>query len=161
MNLDGSTYASGVGPGGEQGTRSSGSALIPINVPVDPEIMTTRRQELVDVRASSQHQVQQMRTAAVELVDDGGSHDGMDDEGFGEGATFENERGRVLALALNAASRIEQVDAALRRIDSGSYGLCEQCRQPIAPARLEALPEATRCVGCASRPAIRMGLKRE
>ncbi len=134
------------------------SRLEPISdtVVVDQELLTTRRQELVAVRASSAERVQQMHSAAVQLVDDGGVHDTVDEEGFGEGATLENERGRVLALALNAANRIEQVDAALRRIDSGSYGLCEQCRQPIAPARLEALPEATRCVGCASRPAIRL-----
>ena len=132
------------------------SAPISKSVTVDQNIVIRRRQELVAVRASSADQVQQMRTAAVELVDDGGGRDAVDDEGFGEGTTLETERDRVLALAMNAANRIEQVDAAIRRIDSGSYGLCEQCRQPIAPARLEALPEATRCVGCASRPAIRL-----
>ena len=122
----------------------------------DKELLCTRRRELVAVRASSEDQVKQLRSAAVHLVDDGGTRDTVDDEGFGEGATLEIERGRVLALALNAANRIEQVDAALRRIDSGSYGQCEQCHQPIAAARLEAVPEATRCVGCASRPAIRL-----
>jgi len=134
----------------------SRSAVIPNTVAVDQQTLVTRRQVLVDVRASSESQVQQMHIAAVELVDDGGNHDTVDDEGFGEGATLEIERGRVLALAMNAANRIEQVDAALRRIDAGSYGLCDQCHQPIAVARLEALPEATQCVGCASRPAIRL-----
>ena len=121
----------------------------------DEELLRTRRRELVAVRVSSEDQVQLLHAAAVQLVDDGGTRDTVDDEGFCEGATLEIERGRVLALALNAANRIEQVDAALRRIDSGSYGQCEQCHQPIAPARLEAVPEATRCIGCASRPAIR------
>jgi RNA polymerase-binding transcription factor DksA len=93
----------------------------------------------------------------VELVEGGGGADVVDDGGFGEGATLEVERGRILAVASNAATRIDQVDAALRRIDSGNYGICERCRQPIAPARLEALPEATQCVMCASRPAIRLG----
>ena len=132
------------------------SAVVPNTVTVDQQSLITRRQELVAVRASSNDQVQEMQSAAGELVGGDGTSDSMDDEGFGEGATLEIERDRVLALALNAAQRIEQVDAALRRIDSGSYGLCEQCHQPIAPARLEALPEATRCVGCASRPAIRL-----
>jgi len=140
----------------EEETRLSSPAVISNGVTVDQEILTTRRQELVAVRASAEDQIQQMHTAAVELVDDGGTRDTVDDAGFGEGATVEIERGRVLALALNAANRIEQVDAALRRIDSGSYGLCEQCHRPIAPDRLEALPEATRCIGCASRPAIRL-----
>ncbi|MEA2972139.1 MAG: DnaK suppressor protein [Actinomycetota bacterium] len=121
------------------------------------DALQTRRQELIAVRESSLDQVKQMRTVSVELVEGGGGADVVDDGGFGEGATLEVERGRILAVASNAATRIDQVDAALRRIDSGNYGICERCRQPIAPARLEALPEATQCVMCASRPAIRLG----
>ena len=120
------------------------------------DALQTRRQELIAVRESSLDQVKQMRTVSVELVEGGGGADVVDDGGFGEGATLEVERGRILAVASNAATRIDQVDAALRRIDSGNYGICERCRQPIAPARLEALPEATQCVVCASRPAIRL-----
>ena len=121
------------------------------------DALQNRRQELMAVRESSLDQVKQMRTVSVELVEGGGGADVVDDGGFGEGATLEVERGRILAVASNAATRIDQVDAALRRIDSGNYGICERCRQPIAPARLEALPEATQCVVCASRPAIRLG----
>ena len=121
------------------------------------DALQTRRQELMAVRESSLDQVKQMRTVSVELVEGGGGADVVDDGGFGEGATLEVERGRIQAVASNAATRIDQVDAALRRIDSGNYGICERCRQPIAPARLEALPEATQCVMCASRPAIRLG----
>ena len=121
------------------------------------DALQIRRQELMAVRESSLDQVKQMRTVSVELVEGGGGADVVDDGGFGEGATLEVERGRILAVASNAATRIDQVDAALRRIDSGNYGICERCRQPIAPARLEALPEATQCVVCASRPAIRLG----
>ena len=40
------------------------------------------------------------------------------------------------------------VDAALARVDDGSYGVCERCGQPIAPARLEARPTARTCVSC-------------
>ena len=121
------------------------------------DALQTRRQELMAVRESSLDQVKQMRNVSVELVEGGGGADVVDDGGFGEGATLEVERGRIQAVASNAATRIDQVDAALRRIDSGNYGICERCRQPIAPARLEALPEATQCVMCASRPAIRLG----
>ena len=121
------------------------------------DALQSRRQELMAVRESSLDQVKQMRTVSVELVEGGGGADVVDDGGFGEGATLEVERGRIQAVASNAATRIDQVDAALRRIDSGNYGICERCRQPIAPARLEALPEATQCVVCASRPAIRLG----
>lgn len=38
--------------------------------------------------------------------------------------------------------------AALARLDADTYGLCLACEAPIAPARLTALPEVERCVGC-------------
>ena len=44
---------------------------------------------------------------------------------------------------------VEQVRAALLRIDEGAYGLCEVCGTPISEGRLAALPWATRCIGCA------------
>ncbi len=58
----------------------------------------------------------------------------------------ESQRGEVLR------SRQEQhlalVEAAMRRIEAGSFGLCETCGKPIAPERLEALPWATDCITC-------------
>ena len=42
----------------------------------------------------------------------------------------------------------EQAEHARELIAKGVYGTCEDCGQKIAPERLEALPEATRCVGC-------------
>lgn len=46
---------------------------------------------------------------------------------------------------------IASVTAALGRIDSGSYGECLNCGKEIAPKRLEAQPEATLCINCASQ----------
>jgi len=53
-------------------------------------------------------------------------------------------------MALDERSRrlIEEIQAALGRIDDGTYGDCEVCGEPINPARLEALPIARRCVCC-------------
>lgn len=45
---------------------------------------------------------------------------------------------------------LDEIQAALRRIDDGSYGVCTTCGQPIAEERLEALPYASQCVPCAS-----------
>jgi RNA polymerase-binding transcription factor len=44
---------------------------------------------------------------------------------------------------------IAQIRAALARIKNGTYGSCVICGQDIDPARLEALPTATRCISCA------------
>lgn len=43
---------------------------------------------------------------------------------------------------------LEQIDEALARIKSGSYGICRNCGEPIKKARLEALPFATLCIKC-------------
>lgn len=45
--------------------------------------------------------------------------------------------------------RLQQVEAALRRIGTGSFGLCERCGASIEAARLEALPYAAECLACA------------
>ncbi len=45
---------------------------------------------------------------------------------------------------------IGQIEEALKRIAEGSYGICTQCGEDIAPKRLEALPTATRCIQCAA-----------
>ena len=120
------------------------------NTATTDDALQTRRQELIAVRESSLDQVKQMRTVSVELVEGGGGADVVDDGGFGEGATLEVERGRILAVASNAATRIDQVDAALRRIDWGTTGSANAAASR-PPARLEALPEATQCVTWASR----------
>ena len=41
-----------------------------------------------------------------------------------------------------------QAEHAKERVAQGAYGICEDCSKPIAPERLEALPDATRCVSC-------------
>jgi DnaK suppressor protein len=49
------------------------------------------------------------------------------------------------------AMQLREIDAALRRIDDGSYGDCERCEEPINPRRLDADPTARLCIDCASR----------
>ncbi len=44
-----------------------------------------------------------------------------------------------------------EVRAAVAKVDQGTYGRCDECGEAIPAARLEALPWATRCVGCQSR----------
>lgn len=45
---------------------------------------------------------------------------------------------------------LQEIDAALGRIDNGSYGRCEACKGPIGNQRLTAMPEARLCVACSS-----------
>ena len=49
-------------------------------------------------------------------------------------------------LEENAEHLLDEIDAALVRIEDGSYGLCAACGRPISEARLEAVPYATLCI---------------
>jgi len=42
-----------------------------------------------------------------------------------------------------------QIDDALKRIDEGSFGVCQQCNKPITMSRLKAVPYASHCISCA------------
>jgi len=74
-----------------------------------------------------------------------------DDEHDPEGATIAFERSQIGALIGQVRHHLAEIDAAVARIDAGSYGTCENCGQPIGDARLEARPTARACIGCASR----------
>ncbi len=74
-----------------------------------------------------------------------------DDEHDPEGATLAFERQHIAALVSQARDRLIEIDAALARIEAGSYGRCDRCGRPIAPGRLEARPAAPACIGCAAR----------
>lgn len=58
------------------------------------------------------------------------------------------EREKTLALLNTLERKVEEIDVALRAAREGKYGICEVCGQPIDPARLEIMPEATMCVSC-------------
>ncbi len=53
-----------------------------------------------------------------------------------------------LAMAIHESEELKDIEAALARIDEGSYGSCEDCGNEIARARLLAYPTAKRCLGC-------------
>jgi RNA polymerase-binding protein DksA len=55
--------------------------------------------------------------------------------------TLEENEERVLAA----------IDGALKRIDDGTYGICQTCGRPIAVERLEAVPYTTQCIDCKRR----------
>jgi RNA polymerase-binding protein DksA len=71
----------------------------------------------------------------------------FDDE-LADVATETFEREKEFALRGNMRETLEKVEAALRKIERGTYGQCDICGQEISPARLEAAPYATLCVKC-------------
>jgi RNA polymerase-binding transcription factor DksA len=55
------------------------------------------------------------------------------------------------ALEVEGRDQIVACEAALRRIDEGTYGTCAACGQPISSERLKALPYAITCIDCAKK----------
>jgi DnaK suppressor protein len=70
---------------------------------------------------------------------------------IGEGTTEAVERISSTAAARSIAAALAAVDRALEKVDEGTYGLCDDCGQPISSERLEAMPSATLCVTCRAR----------
>ena len=63
----------------------------------------------------------------------------------------ERENDEVVdAIGNETAQSIRVIQAALERIEAGTYGTCDSCGKDIGQARLAAVPEATRCVSCAA-----------
>ena len=72
-----------------------------------------------------------------------------DDEHDPEGATIAFERSQIGALVQQVRRHLAEVDAAVARLEAGTYGACERCGSSIGAARLDALPAARTCIACA------------
>ena len=128
------------------------ASAVPFN---EQDFLVRQRQQLTARRVSYREQVERLSAAAEELAMAVEAPDLGDDEGFAEGDTVNVERDRVMSLTAVARRRIDDVDAALHRLDTRTYGACRSCRRAIPVARLEAVPEATQCVACASGSVLR------
>jgi len=69
--------------------------------------------------------------------------DHMADQGS---ATFARELD--MTLEDNARENLARIDAALGRMEAGTYGICTRCGAAIPPGRLEAMPDAELCIAC-------------
>jgi len=58
------------------------------------------------------------------------------------------EREKAFLFASSEGRALMEINAALRRLYRGEYGVCESCGQPIARGRLEVMPHARLCVSC-------------
>ena len=68
-----------------------------------------------------------------------------------DAATQSAERELMFELSDNERQSLDAIEAALRKINSGTYGVCESCRQKIAAPRLKAIPQARYCINCQAR----------
>jgi RNA polymerase-binding transcription factor DksA len=105
---------------------------------------------LADLRASLELEQMHLRQQLADLgLGSGGTL--VFDHNFADSSQVTAERAENEALGKSLQDTLAEVDAALGKLDAGTFGQCERCGQEIAPARLEAKPAARLCIECAAR----------
>lgn len=146
------TRAGAAGRGAKQSAADLvNAASLPVREGEDP----WTPEELNEVKAALDEDVvrfeSQIATSTAELVGllrDGNEGAGRDPADVGS-ANF--ERDAEMSLANNAREMLDQSRLALRHIELGTYGSCDNCGKPIGKYRLQAFPRATLCVTCKQR----------
>ena len=112
-------------------------------------------EEVIGVREDLIAEIERMRRAVEasdaeleQLMGEGSDTSGKDP---GDVGSTNFERDQELSMNANARTLLEQNEAALRRLEAGEFGTCENCGNPIGKARMEVFPKATMCVRCKQR----------
>lgn len=146
---------------GTGGTSHSGpspkttTAQVAQRLPVREDEDRWTLEEVEEVRAQIEEDIAGLRReierAESEIAERlGDPSDGAGDDQADTGAkTFEREH--EMSLANNARDLLSQNERALGRIEAGTYGVCENCGNPVGKARLQAFPRAALCVTCKQR----------
>lgn len=103
------------------------------------------QQQLTTMRTALLAQIAEQRGGTVSRADVAADHFGHPED---SGAQLATERELEFALGERELAELAAIDAALARLQAGTYGECTDCGVAIAPARLQATPEAPRCIHC-------------
>jgi len=120
----------------------------PKKSPYGKRFINAQTKLLHEERARYVMSAETLKAEADALVESREPGDAQFDEESGEGDTLAVERERDLALSAHARAAVDQIDGALKRIDSGAYGVCTDCGETIPEERLEAIPWAALRVEC-------------
>ncbi|MDQ1685645.1 MAG: hypothetical protein QOC82_2382, partial [Frankiaceae bacterium] len=124
------------------------AAVLPGETPWTKGELAEIRKELDGQARELRGEISEAESAWAALQRDSGEGSG-DDQADAGTKTFEREH--EMSLAANSRDLLSQVERALQRLDTGTYGTCENCGNPIGKARLQAFPRATLCVSCKQR----------
>jgi len=105
------------------------------------------RKRLLDERKRVQEAIDYLHEENPGSIQDE-TQDSTADNHPGDMATVTFDRELDYTLEANEGRLLQAIDAALTRMDDGSYGACVSCGQPIGAERLEALPWTTQCIDC-------------
>jgi DnaK suppressor protein len=103
------------------------------------------RERLLQERTQLLQRIAEQRGGLVSRADMAADHF---DNSFQSRAQIRTERQTEFAINEHETGELGDIDAALERIDAGTYGQCTDCGVIIPPARLSAYPTAKRCIDC-------------
>jgi RNA polymerase-binding transcription factor DksA len=109
----------------------------------DLQWLKQQRQELIERRASELARATRLEDEATSIIEDGEMGDVQFDDEGGEGDTMVVQRDLDRVLSSQARQTVLDIDAALARIEEGTYGYSSVSGLPIPRERLEAIPETT------------------
>lgn len=107
-------------------------------------------EQLATLRAGLEAEEQRLRSELAE-IDHSDNAELSFDANFADSSQVTAERGELDALSQALVDGLEHVTQAIERIDNGTYGHCQECGAEIDFDRLQARPEARRCINCASK----------
>jgi RNA polymerase-binding protein DksA len=112
------------------------------------------KQRLLDERQRAQEALDYLHDENESQLEDD-REEIQSDNHPGDMATSTFDRELDYTLEENVERALGEIDAALQRIENGTYGTCVNCGEPIAQERLEALPWATLCIDCKRKDELR------
>ncbi len=137
-------------PGKHKAGSNQASEIGPRLPNEDPWTKEEWAEQRESLEAEIASQLDSLRTVQAEL--DSMRDDGATSAGDSMDVSSSNyERDQELTIAQNAQELLEQAQLALQLFDSGQYGLCETCHEPIGKRRLQFRPSATLCRDCKER----------
>ena len=109
------------------------------------------KQLLLEERARVKHAIEHLHEENPgSIVDETGEVTAYDNH-LGDTATVTYDRELDYTLEENSEQVLADIEAALQRIEDGTYGVCTNCGKQIPLERLEARPWATTCIDCARK----------
>ncbi|MCH1882548.1 TraR/DksA C4-type zinc finger protein [Agrococcus sp. ARC_14] len=109
--------------------------------PSRAERIAARRGEVLQQLGQADAQLAELRSMRAGISDD--------DEHDPDGVSLSSEWSRLEGLRQTQLEALAAIDEAAARLERGEDTTCSVCGRPIAPARLEARPDATTCIDCA------------
>lgn len=107
------------------------------------------KKQLLEQRAALLSQIASLRGGAIGRAEASAEH--FDRAGGDSQGPTADERSLEFTLDARESTELDAIDAALKRIEDGVYGICTDCGVEIPAARLHAAPETPRCIDCQDR----------